>query len=685
MAAWLTFSVLLSTTILTQVFGSGVFEVDLQEFKNNKGLLANGNACKPDCRTFFRVCLKNYQAVVSPGDCIFGTAITPVLGSNSFSTVGGGTLGRLIRLPFNFGWPGSFSLIIEAWYSPLADQPVDTNDPELLISFFAIQRKLEVGDEWSRDVQAGKQTELRYSYRFICNENYYGESCSKICAPRDDRFGHYTCNTDGQISCLPGWKGNYCDEPICLEGCSPRNGNCTKPGECACREGWQGTFCNECKKYPKCKHGTCEQPWQCNCKEGWGGLFCDQDLNYCTHHSPCLNGATCMNTGQGSYTCSCRPGFTGVDCELKVKECDSSPCRNGGKCTDLEGGYRCTCPQGFEGVHCEHSLLTCADSPCFHSGKCHEKDNGRSYACECPRSFTGLNCEKRVDKCTSLPCANGGLCLLHGSVRVCSCRAGFTGQRCEININECAQNPCANGGTCMDRINGYSCMCTPGYAGHSCDITTDTCAARPCLNRATCIAGGEGQPTMCACAAGFTGPRCEHFATTLPITAAAEHDSRLQWAAVALGMALVALLVLLAMVIIALQHVQRLGAAGERDKAMNNISGVQRDNLIPASQLKNTNKKASLEVDCSLEKTNYKHNNYHLDYNSTKDCKQESSHQDKSHNYEKRLEEKIPLSRMCSEKPECRISTISSPRDLAYQSVFIIAEERNECVLATEV
>lgn len=83
---------------------------------------------------------------------------------------------------------------------------------EVSIGFFAVQRQLGVGSQWSQDVLSSKQTELRYSYRFICNENYYGESCSKICTPRDDRFGHYTCNHDGQLSCLPGWKGDYCEE-----------------------------------------------------------------------------------------------------------------------------------------------------------------------------------------------------------------------------------------------------------------------------------------------------------------------------------------------------------------------------------------------------------------------------------------------------------------------------------------
>lgn len=88
----------------------------------------------------------------------------------------------------------------------------DTNNPEFLISFIAIQRQMGVGTDWSQNMQTEKQTELRYSYRFICSESYYGESCSKKCSPRDDRFGHYTCNRDGQLSCLPGWKGKYCEE-----------------------------------------------------------------------------------------------------------------------------------------------------------------------------------------------------------------------------------------------------------------------------------------------------------------------------------------------------------------------------------------------------------------------------------------------------------------------------------------
>uniref|UniRef100_A0A8C7GQ96 Delta-like protein n=2 Tax=Oncorhynchus kisutch TaxID=8019 RepID=A0A8C7GQ96_ONCKI len=521
MAVWFTFIIAFSTTILTQVFGSGVFELDLHEFTNSKGFLANGNSCRLNCRTFFRVCLKNYQAVVSPGDCIFGSAVTPVLGTNSFSVKNGGTFGRPIRLPFNFGWPGSFSMIIEAWYSPSADLPVDTSNPEMLISFFAIQRQLGVGTAWSQNIESVQQTELRYSYRFICNDNYYGESCSKICTPRDDRFGHYTCDRDGQLSCLPGWKGEYCEEPICLVGCSEGNGNCSSPGEC-------------------------------------------------------------------------------------------------------------------------------------------------------------------------------GLCLIHVGVRLCSCRSGFTGQRCEININECAGNPCTNGGTCLDRINDYTCACPPGYAGRNCDRVLEECSMRPCLNGGLCTGeGGPGKsPTTCICPAGFTGPRCQFFAVTLPVGGErinGESQDGFQWAAVSLAVGLVAFLVLLCMVGLALRHIHRQMGRDRGDReTMNNLSDVQKDNLIPASQLKNTNQKVVLEVDCESEKSNFIHKNYHLDYSNakSKEFKDDKSQEDKrlNHIYDKCLEEKIPMSGMYSEKEECRISTICSPRDSQiYQSVFVIGEEKRECVIATEV
>lgn len=692
MAIWFTSILAIVMTIFTQVLGSGVFEIELHHFQNTKGLLTNGHSCSSmtGCRTYFRVCLKNFQTVVSPGGCIFGNAITPVLGADSFSIQQDARL----RLPLNFTWPGAFSLVIEAWYSPEADQPGETTNPDFLISSFAIHKQLGIGREWSQEVQNVTQTELRYSYRFICNDNYYGDTCSKICTPRDDRFGHYTCKSDGQIACLPGWKGEYCQEPVCLEGCNERNANCTLPGECKCRKGWQGLFCDVCTPHPTCKHGTCKEPWQCTCKEGWGGIFCDQDLNYCTHHTPCANGARCMNTGQGSYTCTCPPGYTGVNCE-EVMKCDSQSCRNGGSCRDSESGYRCECPKGFTGTHCDDRVNACANTTCFFGGKCREVDSGHAYMCECPAGFTGSNCEKKVDRCTSMQCGNGGHCVMLGSRPQCSCLSGFRGPHCEINVNECARSPCANGATCVDSINHYTCACPPGYAGRHCDRPTDRCASRPCLNGGTCVAddGGEeeGQPT-CVCPENYSGPWCQFRdvapppANTPSPNVGPESEDGLSLAAVGLGVGLVAALVFGCMAVTAACHVRRRRDKERDAETMNNLSkgDFQRENLISTLELKNNNKKVELEVDCPGEKSNRKRVN-HLDYNTSAGYKDESSFSDKDENCEKTIEDKKHFTRTYSERPECRISTISSSRDSMYQSVFVIAEEKNECIIATEV
>uniref|UniRef100_A0A8C0GK29 EGF-like domain-containing protein n=1 Tax=Chelonoidis abingdonii TaxID=106734 RepID=A0A8C0GK29_CHEAB len=220
---------------------------------------------------------------------------------------------------------------------------------------------------------------------------------------------------------------------ICLPGCSEGHGYCERPGECKCRIGWQGRLCDECVRYPGCLHGTCSQPWQCNCREGWGGLFCNQDLNYCTNHRPCQNGATCTNTGQGSYTCSCRAGFTGTGCETETNECDSNPCKSGGTCAEKPtGGYTCHCPLGYHGSNCEKKIDRCTNNPCLNSKGHAAFFSG--YTCSCTLGYGGKDCSVRVDACGSSPCLNSGTCYTHFSGHVCECSAGYMGSSCEFKV-----------------------------------------------------------------------------------------------------------------------------------------------------------------------------------------------------------------------------------------------------------
>ncbi|XP_051979145.1 delta-like protein B [Xyrauchen texanus] len=492
---------LTALSFLQLVASSGVFELKVHSFSTTRRFCRRTTR---DCNIFFRICLKHSEDVISAEPpCTFGTGQTSVLRADQSSIANSAA----IQVPFHFKWPGTFSLIIEAWTAESPKEHHDyTENQNNLISRLATRRRLAIGEDWSQDVHFGEQSELRYSYHVFCDEFYFGEACSDYCRPRDDTLGHYTCDENGNRECMQGWQGDYCSDPICSSDCSERHGYCESPGECTCRLGWQGPSCNECVHYPGCLHGTCSQPWQCVCKEGWGGLFCNQDLNYCTNHKPCANGATCTNTGQGSYTCTCRPGYGGTNCELEINECDCNPCKNGGSCNDLENDYSCTCPQGFYGKNCEIIAMTCADDPCFNGGTCEEKFTG-GYICRCPPTFTGSNCEKRLDRCSHKPCANGGECVDLGASALCRCRPGFTGPRCETNIDECARYPCQNAGTCIDGINGYTCTCTLGFTGKNCSLQADACLTNPCQHGGTCFTHFTGP--VCQCVPGFMGLTCE--------------------------------------------------------------------------------------------------------------------------------------------------------------------------------
>ncbi|XP_077579023.1 uncharacterized protein LOC144200652 isoform X2 [Stigmatopora nigra] len=418
-----------------------------------------------------------------------------------------------LRVPFHFKWPGTFSLILEARNAQSAG--VESAEKQNnLISRVATRRQLRVGEDWSQDVHFGQRGHLRYSYRAVCDQHYHGEACAAYCRPRNDTFGHFACQRDGRRQCLDGWDGEYCAQPICASGCSGEHGFCQAPGECACHQGWRGERCDQCERHPGCLHGTCQQPWQCHCQEGWGGLYCDQDLNYCTNHKPCQNGASCTNTGQGSYTCACRPGFSGKDCQAEDKACDSAPCRNGGRCQDSPSGYVCTCPPGFSGPDCAAgaagAALTCADRPCFNRGVC-VTGTAAGYTCRCPTGYAGSNCEMKDSPCTSAPCANGGQCLdLGGGEVTCRCRPGFAGPLCEINVDECAGNPCLNGGTCADGVADFTCTCALGFSGKDCSLRSNPCERFPCRNGGRCFAHFSGP--VCQCPPDFMGARCEYGA-----------------------------------------------------------------------------------------------------------------------------------------------------------------------------
>ena len=87
----------------------------------------------------------------------------------------------------------------------------------MLISRLATQQRLSAGSEWTHGVHQESHSKLEYEYRMVCSRHYFGGDCDTLCRPRDDQFGHYTCDSNGEKVCLNGWQkdttrpeGDYC-------------------------------------------------------------------------------------------------------------------------------------------------------------------------------------------------------------------------------------------------------------------------------------------------------------------------------------------------------------------------------------------------------------------------------------------------------------------------------------------
>ncbi|XP_068444759.1 protein jagged-1a-like [Clinocottus analis] len=497
---------------------SGHFELQILSMQNINGRLQTGACCDAprdgaaadrrcaadECDTYFRVCLKEYQLKVSSaGPCSFGTASTPVLGGNTFSLRIADKIdnGRIV-LPFSFAWPRSYTLIVEA-----LDFNNDSSSGS--VGGAPIEKAVHSGminpsRQWQSLKHNGPVAQFHFQVRLSCDEHYYGFGCNKFCRPRDDFFGHYECDHNGNKTCLDGWSGPDCNTAICRQGCSTEHGSCKVPGECKCLYGWQGEYCDQCIPHPGCVHGSCVEPWQCLCDTNYGGQLCDKDLNTCATLQPCLNRGTCSNTGPDKYHCSCPRGFSGVNCQRADHACLSSPCLEGGSCVETSRGFECRCAPGWSGPSCSHDVDECLGNPCSHGGSCQDLVNG--FKCTCPPQWTGKTCLIDANECDDSPCVNANSCRNLIGGYFCECVPGWTDPNCDTNINDC-RGQCQNGATCKDLVNGYQCACAPGFAGEHCEQDVDECAGGPCLNGGRCHDAVNG--FHCWCPPGFSGSRCQ--------------------------------------------------------------------------------------------------------------------------------------------------------------------------------
>ncbi|XP_026179720.1 protein jagged-1b-like [Mastacembelus armatus] len=494
---------------------SGHFELQMLSMQNVNGQLQSGACCdgprdptdhrctEDECDTYFRVCLKEYQLKVSSaGPCSFGSASTPVLGGNTFSSRSIKSDKARMELPFSFAWPRSYTLIVEAL--DFNNDSSSTGVGGALIEKAVHSGMINPSRQWQSLKHNGPVAQFHFQVRLSCDEHYYGFGCNKFCRPRDDFFGHYECDHNGNKTCLEGWSGPDCSTALCRQGCSTEHGSCKVPGECRCLYGWRGEYCDQCIPHPGCVHGSCVEPWQCLCDTNYGGQLCDKDLNTCGTQQPCLNGGTCSNTGPDKYHCSCPEGFSGVDCRRADHACLSNPCLNGGSCAETSQGYECLCAPGWTGPSCSINVDECLGNPCSHGGTCQDLVNG--FRCTCPPQWTGKTCLIDANECDDNPCVNANSCRNLIGGYFCECLPGWSGQNCDTNINDC-RGQCQNGAVCQDLVNSYRCVCAPGFGGERCEEDVDECLSGPCLNGGRCH--DEVNGFRCLCPPGFSGSRCQ--------------------------------------------------------------------------------------------------------------------------------------------------------------------------------
>ena len=84
----------------------------------------------------------------------------------------------------------------------------DVNQNRILISQANLQSP-QVSSTFSSNTtvnEGGSNViSLSYATRIECATNYYQSDCSVYCIPTNDNTGHYTCDTNGNKICLPGY------------------------------------------------------------------------------------------------------------------------------------------------------------------------------------------------------------------------------------------------------------------------------------------------------------------------------------------------------------------------------------------------------------------------------------------------------------------------------------------------
>uniref|UniRef100_A0A672US94 Stabilin 2 n=1 Tax=Strigops habroptila TaxID=2489341 RepID=A0A672US94_STRHB len=228
---------------------------------------------------------------------------------------------------------------------------------------------------------------LNFSFLFCNSQKGFGGTACEKCA-EDNLFGphctsvcncvHGVCNSgitgDGRCTCLSGYKGLSCDQPIaeCEALRCPANSRCTASVEggrqlqCTCLPNYHGDG-TQCEPINPCSKKVCDlnadciylgpNQHRCTCREGYKG-----DGQVCLPIDPCqatygncpAQSAICIYDGPGKSHCECKEHYTnfvpGKGCSM-MDICETNnTCHKKAKCSmAAPGQIMCTCQGGSVG------------------------------------------------------------------------------------------------------------------------------------------------------------------------------------------------------------------------------------------------------------------------------------------------------------------------------------------------
>ncbi|XP_067275729.1 fibulin-7 isoform X1 [Pseudorasbora parva] len=195
-----------------------------------------------------------------------------------------------------------------------------------------------------------------------------------------------------------------------------------------------------------------------------------------------------------------------------IDECLSSPCANGGTCTDEVNGFSCFCAKGWAGPSCASPTPTffvnvmntspASASPVLHQPKC-SLVQGTTH-CTCEPGFRISGRENRVctdiDECKLFHNGQAGRLCVYACVNTaggyrCSCPAGYNltrdGRSCR-DVDECGsrQNDCRPDQLCINTYGGFQCVsveCPPIRDATYVKTSPTRCERNPCaVDSRTC-------------------------------------------------------------------------------------------------------------------------------------------------------------------------------------------------------